>query len=76
MAYNKAQSRQAGKNFVNMIYELADGIDWGDAVAVEKFRKSLMASLDEIRGDTDAAILHIISGMSEEFGDRRMNKPV
>ena len=76
MAYNKEHPKAAGKKLVELIYEFADGkLDMGDVMALQAFASALNQAKDELKTDTDAAVNHLISGATEEFGDRRINVP-
>ncbi len=75
MAYNKEQPLDTGRKLVELILALKDGLDVEDSDEFIAFGTALMGSVDEIKEDTDAAVLHLISGMTDRFGDERINPP-
>ena len=75
VSYNKEQPMDTGRKLVELILALKDGVDVEDSDEFISFGTALMGSIDEIKEDTDAAVLHLVSGITDRLGDERLDPP-
>lgn len=68
--YNKAEVQNLGKEFVDLIYGLKDGMGADDMANAMEALAAGMAASDEIAGDTNAAVFDILAGASSAQADR------
>lgn len=73
MAYDKSQVQNAGKALVDVIDAVKDGLDAGDVTAAVGLLTAIAACVDEFKGDTDAAALHLVATVADIIGDQRVN---
>jgi len=75
MAYDKAQCKAVGVALYDAVVALKDGLQVEDTAVGMALLTSLAGAADEIKGDSDAALLHIASAVMEKAGDGRVNPP-
>ncbi len=75
MAYDKTKPVAVGHALFSLIEAVSDGVDMGDMDEFLAFTMSLSAAQAEMSQDTDAAVLHVLSGAADAFGDARINPP-
>lgn len=73
--YDKAQVKAAADAIVDTIDAVKDGLDAGDVTAAVNLLTKVAACADEFKGDTDAAVLHLVAGIADRIGDQRMDTP-
>lgn len=74
MSYDKRNPVAVGKALVELIEATTeDGVGMEDMDELMALISSLKAARPEMSNDTDAATLHILSGASDAFGDKRVN---
>jgi hypothetical protein len=76
MAYNKAHVQAAGNAVLQVIDAVKDGLDASDVGAAITLLTAITDAADEFRGDTDAAILHLVATIADGVGDDRVNPSV
>lgn len=69
--YNKDQTQGLGVAVFEMIQAVKDGIQPTDTGAAMNLLAKFTAASDEIQGDSDAAVLDVISGLSGALADSR-----
>jgi hypothetical protein len=69
--YNKAQAQALGVAVYDVIQAVKDGLQPGDVPAAMTLLAAFSAASDEIKGDSDAAVLDLISGLSNKLADSR-----
>ena len=72
MAYEKPHVQTLGKTLVKMGFAVADGLDVTDAAVAMELLTAFMAAADELKEDTDAALIHMLSAALDDIGDRRV----
>ena len=73
MAYNKAQVQEVGAAIVGVIDAVKDGVGVADLGAAMTLMTAFAAASDEFKGDTDAAILHLVAAIADGIGDQRVD---
>ena len=76
MAYDKSKPVAVGKALVDLVDACSDGVGIDDMDEFVALMAALKAAQAEMSGDTDAATLHMISGATDAFGDKRVNPAV
>lgn len=69
--YNKTEAQTLGAAIFELIDAVSDGLDASDTGAAMNLLAKLSAASDEIRGDRDAAVLDVLSGLSGKLADSR-----
>ena len=69
--YNKAQTQGLGVAIFGVIMAVKDGLDPADAGAAMALLGKFTEAANEIQGDSDAAVLDVISGLSGALADSR-----
>lgn len=75
MAYNKPDLTVLGKAIVKMAYAVGDGLDVTDVAVGMELLQAFMSAANELREDTDAALLHTLAAAMDDVGDKRINPP-
>lgn len=73
MAYNKGQVEALGDALLDAVDAVRDGVGVDDTAAAIALFTALAGAADEIKGDTDAALLHLVGHMASKVGDRRVD---
>lgn len=76
MAYDKAQCKAVGEALYAAVQALRDGLQVEDTAVGMQLLTALAGAADEIKGDSDAALLHIASAVLGKAGDGRINPVV
>lgn len=71
--YNKEQVVAAADAIVATIDAVKDGLDAADVGAAVTLLTAVAAAADEFKGDTDAAVLHLVAAIADRIGDQRVN---
>lgn len=74
--YDKTKPIEVGHKLVELIEAVTDGVGMEDMDEFISLIAALQAAQTEMTTDTDAAILHVVSGATDAFGDKRINPPV
>jgi hypothetical protein len=69
--YNKAQAQALGVAVYDVIQAVKDGLQPGDVPAAMALLAAFSAASDEIKGDSDAAVLDLVSGLTNKLADSR-----
>lgn len=75
MAYDKSQLQELAVAILAMFDGVRDGVDVGDVDEAVGLLTAFGQASDEIREDTDAALLHLASALLGAVGDRRIDAP-
>lgn len=76
MAYDKTKCVEVGKKLVALVEAVTDaGVSMDDMDEFLALAMALKDAQTELATDTDASVLHIISGATDAFGDKRINPP-
>lgn len=75
MAYEKEALVQLADAILAVFDGVRDGVDVNDVDEAVGLLTAFSSASDEIRGDTDAALLHLSSSLLDRIGDRRMDAP-
>lgn len=70
MAYNKEDAQNLGKELVELIHGLADGMGPDDMANAMETLSAGMAASDEIKSDTNAAVFDVLAGAASAQADR------
>ena len=74
MTYDPSKPKAVGVALVNLVEAVTDkGVTMEDLPAFLSLVTALQGAQAELATDTDASVLHIISGATNAFGDRRIN---
>ena len=69
--YNKAHTQALGEAVFAVIMAVKDGLQPGDTAAAMGLLAAFSAASDEIKQDSDAAVLDLISGLTNKLADSR-----
>ena len=69
--YNKAQAQALGVAVYDVIQAVKNGLQPEDTVAAMTLLAAFSAASDEIKGDVDAAVLDLVSGLTNKLADSR-----
>mgnify|MGYP001823296082 CR=1 FL=1 len=69
MAYDKLQLQEAGAKLVDLILAISDGVGADDLEEGSAFLVSLVGCFDELSGDTDAALFHLLGAAADHYAD-------
>jgi len=75
MAYEKEALAHLADAILAVFDGVRDGVDVGDVDEAVGLLTAFGSASDEIREDTDAALLHLASAILNSVGDRRLNAP-
>jgi len=73
--YNEAKVKAVGDALYNMIDAVKDGVGINDMDEFIALTMALQGAQAELAGDTDAAVLHIASALTDKLADARVNQP-
>lgn len=72
--YDKNKCKAVGVALVELVEAVTtDGVGMDDMDELMVLVAALKSAQAEMATDTDAAVLHILSGASDAFGDKRVN---
>lgn len=71
--YNKEQVQAVGSAIVKTIEAVKDGVDVSDVGTAIELMTAFAGAADEFKGDTDAAILHLVASIADGIGDARVD---
>jgi len=73
MVADKVQCKGLGKEFLDLMLAVKTHGVGSEALkeAQETFMAAMVAA-DDLRGDTDAAVPYVISGLTEAYGDMKV----
>jgi len=74
--YNHTEPKAAGSALVDLIWALRDGAGIDDIDEATALLAKINAASNEIQGDTDAAVLDILSGATDRFARLRQDVAV
>jgi hypothetical protein len=75
MSYEKAELAALADKVLQMFDAVRDGVSLDDLDEAVGLLTAFGAASDEIKQDTDAALLHVAAALLDRVGDRRLDAP-